>query len=145
MLETASSNMKSAERVGPVWWVTGVVIVCAVLLMIGAVLALVRPGLLGNLADPMTTTVRVYADYVVARDGVLAIFLVLLLVARAGRALSTALLIVALIQAADVVLDAFQGRVAIVPLAAVIAIACITAAVRHSDLPLWRISNWRER
>jgi hypothetical protein len=133
----------SAERQRTAWWVVAVVVCCALLLATGAVISAVNPGLLGTASDPVTTTVRVFADYVVARNGVLALVLVLLLGFRAVHGLVIALLLVALIQIGDAVLDTAQGRLEILPVAAAIAISCIAAAVRHSPKPLWELSAWR--
>jgi hypothetical protein len=93
----------------------------------------------------MTQNLRIYADYLVARNGVLALVLLLLLVGRAGHTLVVALLAVGAIQVVDVILDAVQGRVAVIPAAALIGIACIAAAFRHSSAPLWNASTWRGR
>ena len=128
----------------PASWVVTVVISSAILLMAGAAIAGFRPELLGSSTDPVTTTVRVFADYVVARNGALAVLLVLLLAIRAAHGLVIALLLVALIQTTDGVLDIVQGRLEIVPVAAAIAIACIAAAVRHSQKPLWQWSTWQD-
>jgi hypothetical protein len=133
----------SVDRQRTSWWVVVVVVCCAILLAAGAAIAAVRPALLGTAADPVTATERVFADYVVARNGALALLLVLLLGVRAVHGLVIALLLVALIQIGDAILDSAQGRLDILPVAAAIAIACIAAAVRHSPKPLWQLSTWR--
>jgi hypothetical protein len=82
---------------------------------VGAVIALVKPGMLLGPGDLVTAGVQVYAGYVVSRNLSLAIMLLSLLFTRARHMLLGMMLLTALIQTLDAVLDAFEGRWSIVP------------------------------
>jgi hypothetical protein len=67
-----------------------------------------------------------------------------LLVVRASKLLAGALLLAALIQAVDVVVDAATGRLVLVPGLAVLSVLMIAAATRLARRPVWRIASWRD-
>lgn len=127
------------------WWVTAIVIAAASLLIGGALLALVRPIVLAGGTEPIAAPTRVYADYLVARNLGIGLFLIALLALRAGHALSAGLLLVAAVQLLDGVLDVLQSRFLLVPIVIALAVACIAASARHSGGRLWRSSTWRDR
>jgi hypothetical protein len=80
-----SSDMQEADAtVSPAsgttsarpWWVTAIVILGSLLLIVGAMIALLRPQMLLSPDQPVTPAVRVYAGYLVSRN--LALVLMLL-------------------------------------------------------------------
>ncbi|HEX3471788.1 MAG TPA: hypothetical protein VHT28_11450, partial [Silvibacterium sp.] len=77
-------------------WVSAVVLIGALLMGTGAVLAFVHPAMLVSPHDEINAAVRVYAGYLTARNGALVIMLVVLLAIRASRALGNLMVLVAL-------------------------------------------------
>jgi hypothetical protein len=124
--------------------VAPVVLLGAALTAAGAVIALVRPALLLPPGDQMTDAARVYADYLVARNLALAVMLGVLLAIRARRMLAGLLVLTALIQLLDAVLDAATGRWALVPGLLLFATAFGIAAARGFGQAFWKADAWRD-
>jgi hypothetical protein len=131
-------------RAGPPRWVPPAVVLVAVLFAAGAVIALARPALLVAPGADVDAAARVYAGYVASRDAALAVALVVLLVLRASQLLAGALLLAALIQAVDIVVDAATGRLVLVPGLAVLTVLMIATATRLARRPMWRTASWRD-
>jgi hypothetical protein len=110
----------------------------------GAVLAFVHPAMLVSPHDEINAAVRVYAGYLTARNGALVIMLVVLLAIRASRALGNLMVLVALIQILDAVIDSLEGRWMLVPGVLVFAIVFLIAAARLTGHPFWRSKAWME-
>ena len=108
----------------------------------GAVLAFVHPAMLVSPHDEINSAVHVYAGYLTARNGVLAIMLVALLALRARRALGNLMVIVALIQFLDAIMDLLEGRWTLVPGVLVFGLVYLIAAARLSGYPFWRSEAW---
>jgi hypothetical protein len=106
--------MEEREQRWPAWLYVSVT-VGAILMGLGGVIALVKPGLLLGPGDAISPGVRVYAGYLVSRNLALAAMLLVLLFLRARRMLQGMMLLTAVIQALDAVLDAIEGRWPIVP------------------------------
>ncbi|WP_433965578.1 hypothetical protein [Tunturiibacter gelidiferens] len=105
--------MEERER-WPAWLYVSVT-AGAILMALGGVIALVKPGLLLGPGDAISPGVRVYAGYLVSRNLALAAMLLVLLFLRAGRMLQGMMLLTAAIQVLDAVLDVIEGRRPIVP------------------------------
>jgi hypothetical protein len=105
--------MEERER-WPAWLYVSVTI-GAILMGLGGVIALVKPGLLLGPGEAISPGVRVYAGYLVSRNLALAAMLLVLLFFRARRMLQGMMLLTAAIQVLDAVLDAIEGRWPIVP------------------------------
>jgi hypothetical protein len=131
-------------RAGPPRWIPPAVVLVAVLFAAGAVIALARPALLVAPGAEVDAAAHVYAGYLAGRDAALAVALVVLLVLRASQLLAGALLLAALIQAVDIVVDATSGRLALLPGLAVLTVLMIAAATRLARRPMWRIASWRD-
>jgi hypothetical protein len=125
-------------------WIVLVVTLGALLMAVGAVLALVHPSMLVSPHDEINAAVRVYAGYLVSRNMAIALVLVLLLLLRAKRALSHLMILVALIQIFDGVLDCVEGRWMIAPGVLLFGVIFLVAATRLSGYPFWRSSAWRQ-
>ncbi|HZD49748.1 MAG TPA: hypothetical protein VE178_13485, partial [Silvibacterium sp.] len=97
------------------WWISAIVLLGTLLIATGALLALVHPAMLVSPHDEINEAVHIYAGYLAARNGALAIMLLALLSLRARRALGNLMVLIALIQVLDAVMDCFEGRWMIVP------------------------------
>lgn len=124
------------------WWVSAVILLGALLTATGAVLALVHPAMLVSPHDEINGAVRVYAGYLAARNGALAMMLVVLLALGARRSLSSLMVLIALIQVLDAVLDIAEGRWMIVPGVLIFALVFLITAARLSGHPFWRAEAW---
>ena len=124
------------------WWITAAVLLGALLMATGAVLALVHPAMLVSPHDQINAAVHVYAGYLTARNGALAIMLVALLTLRARRALGNLMVLVALIQILDAVMDAIEARWTLVPGILIFGLVFLIAAARLSGYPFWRSEAW---
>jgi hypothetical protein len=133
------------RSVRPPRWVDAAVVLVALLFAAGGVIALVRPALLVASGADIDPAARVYAGYLASRDCALAVALIVLLVLRARQLLAGALLLAALVQAMDIVVDAGSGRLVLVPGLVLLAALMIAAATRLARRPVWRAASWRER
>ena len=124
------------------WWITAAVLLGALLMANGAVLALVHPAMLVSPHDQINAAVHVYAGYLTARNGALAIMLVALLTLRARRALGNLMVLVALIQILDAVMDAIEARSTLVPGILIFGLVFLIAASRLSGYPFWCSEAW---
>ena len=124
------------------WWPSVIVILGALLTLVGAVLAIVHPEMMVSPHDEINGAVRIYAGHLASRNGAIALLLLALLSVRAWRALSQLMILVALIQIFDVVMDCVERRWAVVPVVLVIGVAFLFAARRISGSPFWKRSAW---
>ena len=124
-------------------WVSVFVVVGGLLMVLGAVIALLNPQMLMSPHDAVTNGVKIYAGYVVARNLALGLFLPLLPVLRAHRTLGSMMVLVGLIQMLDVAMDCVEGRWTIAPGVLVLGILYFIAAARVSGAPFWRSEAWR--
>jgi hypothetical protein len=108
----------------------------------GAVVALVRPGMLVSPHDEINGAVHIYAGYLVARNLAIAIMLVVLLFLGAKRALGNLMVLVGLIQLLDVCMDVAEGRWTIVPGILVFGLIFLFGAARLSNYPIWSAEAW---
>jgi hypothetical protein len=90
-------------------------VIGAVLMGMGAAIALVRPGMLVSPDAEITGAVRAYAGYLVSRNFAVAVLLLAALALRARGMLNTLVLLSACIQFLDAGLDYWEGRWAIAP------------------------------
>jgi hypothetical protein len=123
-------------------WVSAIVVVGAVLMAAGAVIAEVNPQMLVAPNTALNSATHVYAAYLVSRNLVLAVMLLAALASRAKPVLHTLLVAVAFIQIADAVLDALEGRWPIVPGVFVLGILFFIAAARISGAAFWKRAAW---
>ena len=124
------------------WWVSIVVLLGVVLLVTGAVISKVDPTLLTS-KSPMTDALRVYADYLFARNLAVAILLVFLLVVKAQRMLAGFMVLTALIQTLDIINDLARGDWMLVPGLVVFALVLLLGATRLVGQAIWRVETWR--
>ena len=125
-------------------WVSVSVILGALLMVMGAVIALIHPAMLVSTDAQMNEAARVYAGYLVSRNLALAVLLVAALGTRARAALRSLMVLTALIQIFDAAIDCVERRWPLVPGVAVFAIVFFLGAARLSDYPLWKLAAWRD-
>lgn len=125
------------------WWLSTIVILGALLMATGGVIALVHPGMLASPKDQITGTVQVYAGYLVSRNLALAFLLVVMLGIRASQPVCVLVLLTALIQLLDAGMDCLEGRWTLVPGVLVFAVAYFFCASWLSGHALWKIDTWR--
>ncbi len=140
-LDSSSGAVANEPSAIPLW-VRVFVIVGSLLMALGGVIALVKPSMLMSPHDEITNGVKIYAGYVVARNLALGLFLPILLILRARRALGSMMVLVGFIQILDVIMDCIEGRWAIVPGILVLGILYLIAAARISGAPFWRRQSW---
>lgn len=126
------------------WWIVVVVILGALLTAIGAIISKVDPAILTN-GGPITDAVRVYADYLFARNLPLAVMLLLLLAIRARRMLAGFMVLTSLIQFVDVLNDLARGNFLLVPGLLVFATVFLLGAWRLFGQAVWHVDAWREQ
>jgi len=119
-------------------WVTAVVVLGAVLMAAGALIALVHPAMLVSPRDEINGAARIYAGYLVSRNLTIAIFLLLALGLRARGMLNTLVLLTGWIQILDAGVDGWEGRWVIVPGVLVLGGMYVIAAARLSGYPFWK-------
>lgn len=120
------------------------VILGALLTAIGAIISKVDPAILTN-GGPITDAVRVYADYLFARNLPLAVMLLLLLAIRARRMLAGFMVLTSLIQFVDVLNDLARGNFLLVPGLLVFATVFLLGAWRLFGQAVWHVDAWREQ
>jgi hypothetical protein len=126
------------------WWLRAVVILGALLMTAGAVLALLHPAMLVSPHDEINEAVHIYAGYLASRNMALAIMLIVLLSLSAKRALSNLMFLVALIQLLDACIDCAEARWPIVPGVIFLGLVFLFAAARLSNYPSWKKEFWTQ-
>jgi hypothetical protein len=126
------------------WFPKAITILGAILLAAGAGIALFRPAMLVSPQAEINEAVRIYAGYLASRNLSLAIALLLALALRAKRALHTLLLLVAMVQSLDAVIDCLEHRWTIVPGVAILALLFFLASASLSGYPFWKIQAWND-
>ncbi len=120
------------------WWVTAIVVLGALLTAVGGLLAIYPAG------EHLTAAGRNYADYLVTRNVAMAVMLLLMRALRVRAALTALMILTALIQVMDAVTASFTGRLELVPVDLVFAVAFMIGAAHLSTRPLWRATSWPE-
>jgi hypothetical protein len=126
------------------WWLNAVVVLGALLMIMGGLIALLQPSRLVSTRDDITGAVRVYAGYFAARALVLAIFLLVAVILRAKEILNTLMLLTAFVQVADTIVDCLEGRWIVLPGVFVVGLLFFVGSARLSGHPFWRIEAWRQ-
>ena len=129
------SSASGAAAARP-WWLTAIVVLGSLLLIAGAALALLRPQMLLSPDQPVTPAVRVYAGYLMSRNLALALMLLSALRTRARITLQSLMVLYALVQLLDVVMDLMERRWTVVPGILVLALLFLIGARRLSLRPI---------
>jgi hypothetical protein len=96
----------------------------------GGILALLDPELLVGAGEPMNQAAYTYAGYLVSRDLALAVMLLAALVLRAWQVLAGLMILTALTQVVDAIVDATTGRASLLPIILIFAVAFLIGAAR---------------
>ena len=123
-------------------WVPVIVVLSAVLMGAGAIIAAMNPVMLVDPHAEISAAVKTYAGYLTARNGVLAVVLLALLLAGARRALGNLVALVGLIQLFDFVVDCMEARWSVAPGVLVLGILLLIASGRLSGAPFWQRRAW---
>jgi hypothetical protein len=123
-------------------WANVVVVLSAVLMGMGALIALVRPEMLAAPHAEINAAVRAYAGYLTARNGTLAVMMIVLLVVGARRALGNLVAVVGFIQFVDFCVDCAEARWTVAPGVLVLGVLLLVAASRLSGSAFWRRAAW---
>ena len=123
-------------------WANVVVVIYAILMAAGGVVAMVKPELLVGPHAQINDAVRTYAGYLTARNLTLAVMLLVLLVMGARRALGNLVAALGLIQLVDCCVDCAEARWTVAPGVLVLGILLLVAAARLSGSAFWRRSAW---
>jgi hypothetical protein len=126
------------------WFPKATAILGAILLAAGASIALFRPAMLATTHDEINGAVHIYAGYLASRNFSLAIALLIALATGARRALNSFLLLVAMVQLLDAVMDCVEGRWPIVPGVTLLALLFLLASASLSGCPFWKIRAWKD-
>lgn len=133
--------MGSEESAIP-WWVVIVVIAGALLMALGAVIALTRPAMLVSPGAEINGAARVYAGYFAVRNLALPALLIAMLLFRARGALNTLILLTAFIQLLDAVEDCLEARWSVLPGVVVVGLLFFLVARKLSGQPFWKKMAW---
>jgi hypothetical protein len=124
-------------------WIRVVAALGALLMVAGAVIAILNPAMLVSPHAEINEGVRVYAGYLTSRNLGIALLLVAAIALRARGMLNTLMLLAATVQLLDAGIDCVEGRWAIAPGVTVLGILFLIASARLSGHPFWRIKAWR--
>lgn len=134
------TNLRSAQlATNPFpWWLQTIVLVGALLMGAGSLIALLNPAMLVSTHDEINVAVHIYAGYLFSRNTALAILLVASMLLRSKGTLNTLILLTAFIQLLDAAVDCKEGRWVIVPGVVVFGLLFLLASARLSGHPFWR-------
>ena len=138
---TSTATERPASTAFP-WWLQAIVLLGALLMAAGALIALLNPAMLVSPHDEINVAVHIYAGYLFSRNAALAILLVASLLFRSKSVLNTLLLLTAFIRLLDAAVDCIKGRWIIVPGVLVFGLLYLFAAARLSGHPFWRKQAW---
>lgn len=139
-VSSRTGTKRSGEiQIAP-WWARTIVIVAAVLMAAGGVIALVNPVMLASPSDQINGAVHIYAGYLASRNLCIAVMLLILLAIRSTKALAHLTVLTASIQIVDAVFDCVEGRWPIVPGVLILGALLFLAAARLS--PFWKAESW---
>ncbi len=128
------------DRIPVLWSV--IVVLGALLMAVGAVIALLHPAMLISPHDEINGAVHIYAGYFASRNAALAIMLLALLVLRAKVSLGNLMVLIALVQFIDAFIDCIEGRWTIVPGVLLLGIIFSVGAACLTSHPFWKREAW---
>jgi hypothetical protein len=141
-VQANSSLVREKSVIG--WWPKAIAILGALLLAAGALIALFHPVMLVSAHDEINGAVHIYAGYLASRNLALAIMLIAALCLGAKGMLNNLLLLVALIQLLDAVMDVIEGRWPVATGVVVLALLFFIASGSLSGYPFWKTHAWKE-
>jgi hypothetical protein len=139
-----SAALGSGATLSLPWWLSTSVILGALLMAAGGVIALVHPAMLVSAGTEINGATRVYAGYLVSRNLALAVMLLVMLSMRARGVLSTLMVLTAFIQLLDAGMDCMEGRWTLVPGVLIFAMVFFLGAARLSGQAFWKFAAWSD-
>lgn len=140
-----SAGKKLIANVPMPWWLSVSVIVGALLMGAGAIIALFYPAMLVSAGADINGATRVYAGYLVSRNLALAIMLLVMVGTRARTALGSFMVLTAFIQLLDAGMDSLEGRWVLVPGVLIFAAVFLVGAARLTGQPFWKFAGSRDQ
>jgi hypothetical protein len=140
----ANSQPMRRPGVALPWWLQAIVLLGALLMVAGALIALLNPAMLVSPGDEINAAVHIYAGYLFSRNAALAVLLVTSLLFRSTATLNTLILLSAFIQLLDAGVDCMEGRWAIVPGVLILGLLFLVASRHLSGHPFWRKEAWSQ-
>jgi hypothetical protein len=126
------------------WWLPTIVVVVALLMTTGGIIALVNPALLVPQGERVNTAVSIYSGYLFSRNVAIALMLIVTLCIRARGALGYFMVLTGLTQLLDAGVDCAEQRWTLVPVVLILGFALLLGAARVLERPWWNIAAWRE-
>jgi hypothetical protein len=111
-------------------WLAAIVVTGAVLMIAGALLAVVRPALLLGPQDAVTSGVRIYAGYLFSRNLALGILLMAAVWRRAWAELRGLMILYTSVQFLDALVDTVEHRWPIIPVVLILGTLLLVGAAR---------------
>jgi hypothetical protein len=134
----ADSHPAPPATTGFPWWLQTIVLLGALLMGAGALIALLNPAMLVSPQDEINAAVHVYAGYLFSRNAALAILLIASMIRRAKGTLNTLILLTAFVQLLDAAVDCMEGRWVIVPGVLIFGLLFLLASARLAGQRFWR-------
>jgi hypothetical protein len=125
------------------WWLSVIVVLGALLMATGGLIALLQPSRLVPPHDEINGAVHVYAGYFASRALVLAVMLLAAILFRAKGLLNSLMLLTAFIQLMDFAIDCLDGRWMVIPGVVAIGVLFFVGAAKLSGYSFWRAEAWR--
>ncbi len=125
------------------FWVPAIVVVGALLMCTGGILALVHPVMLVPAGEAINEAVRVYSGYLFSRDVAIGLLLIGALSIGARSALGCLMVLTAFIQLLDAGIDCMEGRWIIAPGVLILGIVFLAGATRVLGRPWWGLPGGR--
>jgi len=125
------------------WWISVIVVLGALLMATGGLMAFLQPSRLASPQDEINGAVHIYAGYFASRALVLSVMLVAALLSRARGLLNSLMLLTAFVQLMDLGVDWHEGRWPVIPGVVIVGVLFFVGAWRLSGFPFWRAEAWR--
>ena len=142
--DSKNRGILSSASVPLPWWVRITVVLGALLMAAGGLIALLHPAMLVSPHDQINGAVHIYAGYLASRNLALAILLITAMGLRARGMLNTLMLLTAFIQLLDAVVDCMEGRWIVVPGVFTVGLMFLLGSARISGHPFWRTAAWKQ-
>jgi hypothetical protein len=141
--ENRGAEMTESKSEAFPWWLSGIVLLGALLVAVGGLMALWQPSRLVSPHDEINGAAHIYAGYFASRALVLSAMLLAALLFRAKGLLNSLMLLTAFIQLMDLGVDWHEGRWSVITGVVVVGVLFFVGARRLSGFPFWRAEAWR--
>jgi len=135
--------MTESKSQGFPWWLNAIVLLGALLMAAGGLMALLQPSRLVSPNDEINGAAHIYAGYFASRALVLSVMLLAALLFRIKGLLNSLMLLTAFIQVMDLGVDWHEGRWTVIPGVVAVGVLFFVGAARLSGYPFWRADAWK--